>query len=211
MRSAGAGAGQLYESLTRLSIDVRSAEWCRAASTGAVKISGGNRIALGTDVSSIMAGTKGIFVALVFLLLLGCGAAPTTPTPPAPPPPPPPAPTEPAVNMAGTWTGTLESSNFPPQTVTLVVTQADSCVDGIWTSASGDWKGAISGFATADSFSGQFSLERTADGGGRCQAAGNIGGAVEGDAFKWKAGSLNAAGTCNGGLPQDLVLSLRKQ
>ena len=157
-----------------------------------------------------MSGTKGIVVLLLFLLSLGCGAAPTTPTPP-PPPPPPLTPPEPSINMAGTWTGTLESSNFPPQAVTLVVTQADNCVDGIWTTASGDWKGAISGFATIDSFSGQFSLERTADGGGRCQAAGNIGGGVTGEAFKWKAGSLNAAGTCNGGLPQDLLLSVRKQ
>jgi hypothetical protein len=132
------------------------------------------------------------------------------PTPP-PPPPPPVNPPAPSVQIAGTWTGTLESSNFPPQPVTMVVVQADSCVDGTYANASNDWKGAISGFASTDSFSGQISFERTADGGGRCQAAGNISGAVEGDAFRWKAGALNAAGTCNGGLPQDVILSLRRQ
>src|SRR5215471_3904626 len=71
------------------------------------------------------------------------------------------------VNIAGVWTGTLESSNFPTRTVTLTVVQSGSCVDGAWSSSSSDWTGAISGFAGADSFSGQISFERSADAGGK--------------------------------------------
>ena len=148
---------------------------------------------------------------LLFLLVsLGCGSAPgttaPTPTPPAPPPP-----TGPVVNMAGTWTGTVESANFAPRAVTLTVVQADNCVDGVWTDATGDWKGAISGLAAADSFSGQISLERTANGGGKCEAGANISGPVAGDSFRWTAGALGAVGTCSGGLPQTFVLSVQRQ
>jgi hypothetical protein len=112
--------------------------------------------------------------------------------------------------MAGDWTGTVEFSNFPTRPVTLTVIQADSCVDGIWTDASGDWKGAISGLASADSFSGQISIERTADGGGKCVAAANVSGPVDGDTFRWKVGVLNPAGTCNGGLPENMILSVKR-
>src|SRR5215831_2845168 len=69
----------------------------------------------------------------------------------------------PVVNLAGVWTGTLESSNFPTRTVTLTVVQGGSCVDGAWNSSTSDWTGAISGFAATDSFSGQISFERAAE------------------------------------------------
>jgi hypothetical protein len=113
--------------------------------------------------------------------------------------------------MAGNWTGTVKSSNFPTRNITLVVSQGDSCVDGEWHDATLDWKGAISGFASADSFSGQLSFERTDAGGGKCQAAANISGPV-GDVMKLAAGDLSSPpGSCTGDLPQALVLTLTRQ
>ena len=105
----------------------------------------------------------------------------------------------------------MESANFPAHAVTLVVVQNDSCVDGQWTDATSGWKGAISGFASAHSFSGQISFERSADGGGKCQAAGTISGPADGSTIHWTAGPLSAAGNCVGDLPQSLVLSVRHQ
>jgi hypothetical protein len=147
---------------------------------------------------------------LLLLLQLGCGAAP--PTIPTGTIGPPVTPTEPLANLAGTWTGTVESANFPTRSITLVVVQALNCVDGFWQDASGDWKGSISGFAAADSFSGQISLERTANGGGRCQASANVNGPAGGDSFRWTAEALSAPpGNCTGDLPQGLTLSVRRQ
>jgi hypothetical protein len=148
---------------------------------------------------------------LLVLLPVGCGSSQSTPTPAPTAPGPPVAPSSPVVNMAGTWTGTVTSANFPSRTITLVVSQGDSCVDGEWHDATLDWKGAISGFAAADSFSGQLSFERTAAGGGKCQAAGFVSGPV-GDVMKLAAGDLSApAGSCTGDLPQSLVISVRRQ
>ncbi len=148
--------------------------------------------------------------AVLLLLALGCGGSvPTidavTPgtTPVAPP--------TPVANIAGTWTGTVEGDNFPPHPVTLVVVQNDSCVDGEWKDATSDWKGAISGLATADSFSGQISFERTDNGGGKCQAGASISGPIQGDTFRWTGGATTTIGTCNGGAPQNLVLSVHRQ
>jgi hypothetical protein len=155
-----------------------------------------------------MQGVKRAGVLFVLLLPLACGSSsPTAPTPP----PGPVTPLPPVVSIEGTWTGTVESANFAPRAVTLVIVQAYSCVDGDWRDATADWKGAISGLASADSFSGQVSFERSAAGGGKCIASGPISGTVEGDTFHWTAGTLTAAGTCNGELPQDVVLSARRQ
>jgi len=148
---------------------------------------------------------------LLVLLLFGCGSPSTSSTPPPTAPTPVP-PSSPVVNIAGTWNGTVESTNFPARAITLIVAQGDSCVDGEWHDAPLDWKGAISGFASADSFSGQVSFERTTNGGGKCQAAGSISGPVAGDTMRLTAGPLTApAGSCVGDLPASLVLTVRRQ
>jgi hypothetical protein len=145
---------------------------------------------------------------LLVLLPLACGGPGTAPSPT---PPVPPTDLPPVANMAGNWTGTVESDNFPARPITLVVVQAYNCVDGEWKDANGGWKGAISGLTSADSFSGQISLERSADGGGKCIASGTIAGPVDGDTIRWTADPLSAVGDCNGGLPQRLILSVKRQ
>ena len=123
----------------------------------------------------------------------------------------PPAPQGPFANVAGTWVGTLETANFSTHTVTLTVAQGGNCVDGAWSSSASDWTGAISGYAGADSFSGQISFERLADDGGKCSAVGDIAGTVTDTAIRWKSAGLSAVGSCTGGLPQSLVLTLQRQ
>lgn len=114
-----------------------------------------------------------------------------------------------AANIAGAWTGTLESTNFPSRAVTLTVVQSGSCVDGGWTNATGDWKGAISGYASVDAFSGFISLER-ADAGGRCVAAGTASGPASTTALRMSITGLTPVGDCAGELPTDVVLNLHR-
>ena len=144
-------------------------------------------------------------------IALGCGSSkpldpvsPSSPTSPG-------GPTTPVVNMAGTWTGTVESSNFPTRAITLVIVQAFSCVDGDWKDAAGEWTGALSGLASTDSFAGQISFERSANAGGKCLASASISGQVVDDQIRWTAGPLTAIGTCNGDLPQNFLLSVKRQ
>ncbi len=115
------------------------------------------------------------------------------------------------MNIAGTWMGTFASANFPTQTITLIVYQATNCVDGAWSSSSSDWAGAISGYAGADSYAGQFSFDRAAAGGGKCSAAGDINGPVTGNVLHWTAAGLTAVGSCVGEVPQSIVIDLQRQ
>jgi hypothetical protein len=136
-----------------------------------------------------------------------CGKAPAQQSPVVPSGPPI---TGPFVSIAGSWTGTFESANQATRTVTLTVVQAVNCVDGTWTSSDNQWSGAISGFATSDSYAGQISFERSAANGGQCQAVANISGPVGDSTLRWTSTGFAAVGTCNGPLPQAVVLALQR-
>jgi hypothetical protein len=110
--------------------------------------------------------------------------------------------------MNGTWVGTLESPDGVQQ-ITMTVVQFVNCVDGTWRSASQDLRGAISGFAAKDSYSGLFSLER-----GSCLGVANLTGSVSADTFRLTGGPVTpsaGSGACPDPLPQSVVLSLRRQ
>ena len=163
---------------------------------------------------------------LSFLLLAlsasGCGGSEssssrpghTTPTAPTPSPTPTPTatPNPNFVNIAGTWAGTIETANQGRQSISMLVVQFDNCVDGSWKSTSGDWSGAISGFAGRDSYTGQISLERPASSpDGACQAIGNITGEVGSNTLRWTGSGFTATRPCAGELPQDIVITMRRQ
>jgi hypothetical protein len=149
-------------------------------------------------------GTRRIVsLSLVVAAASACGSSPSPMTPSG-------GGTGTVVNLAGVWTGTLESSNFPTKTVTLTAVQGGNCVDGAWTTASSDWNGAISGFAAADSYSGQISFERTADGGGKCSAVGNITGPAGPNSLRWTSSGLDPVGSCTGDTPKTIVLTLNR-
>jgi hypothetical protein len=134
---------------------------------------------------------------------------PMSPSPPSPSPgPASPSPAAPA-NVAGNWTGTLESSGFATRTISILAFQGGTCVDGAWRTDPPEWSGAISGFADVSSFSGSVSFERPADGPGKCAGIATFSGAVGTDAIRWT--SEGFTGTCAGGLPQSVTMILRRQ
>ena len=119
-------------------------------------------------------------------------------------------PSGPFADLSGMWSGTFESANFPTRAITVTAVQSLNCVDGGWVSSSGDWKGAISGFATADAFSGFISLERSASGGGACAATAAASGPASQSALQLTASSLTAVGSCAGDLPTSVVVTLHR-
>jgi hypothetical protein len=119
--------------------------------------------------------------------------------------------TGPVVDMSGNWTGTLEASNLPTQTITLLVAQLGACVDGSYATPTLDVTGAISGFAAAAGFSGQFSYQRTDAGGGACVAAGTVSGSVDATGIHWTSTNLTAiSSTCVGGVPALIDIKLHR-
>jgi hypothetical protein len=158
-----------------------------------------------------LAGRVWVAPVLATLLLGGavsssCGGGLYTPDTPAPQPPTPMP--SPAINMAGKWTGTIESTNFPPHTISMDVVQSADCVDGSWASVPTDWAGAISGYAGASSYSGLMSIELRVNG-AACNGTANISGEVGQNALKWT--STGFTGDCSGSLPQSIVLKLNRQ
>ena len=150
------------------------------------------------------------YLALIVSLSLAAVMASCGSTTPAPSVPTPALPIGPVVNIAGTWTGTFASSNFPTQTITMMVYQATNCVDGAWSSTSSDWAGSISGYAGEASYSGLLSFERPVSG-GKCLASATISGPVTGNTLHWTAASFNPIDPCVGGLPQSIVIDLQRQ
>jgi hypothetical protein len=124
--------------------------------------------------------------------------------------PSPTAPAGPFADLSGAWTGTIESANFSSRTITVNVAQTTNCVDGAWVSSTGDWRGAISGFATADAFEGFISLERSASGGGQCNATGAVSGGASQSAVRLAGTNLTPVGSCAGDLPTGIVVTLRR-
>jgi hypothetical protein len=80
-------------------------------------------------------------------------------------------------------------------------------VDGGWIGS--DWSGAISGFADADTYSGQMSFER-ADAGGRCTAIATVSGPVGSNSLRWTGTGFTAIGSCAGDLPESIVITLQR-
>ena len=150
---------------------------------------------------------------LVLAILGGaCGGksdAPSSPTP-APTPTPSPTPSPGAVlNMAGTWSGTLELSGSPARSVSMLIVQTIDCVDGAYHTDGNEWTGAISGYATATAFNGVLSFQRADDGQGKCSGTGTSDASLTGDTLTFTASGF--IGSCPDGLPQAVTLTLRRQ
>jgi hypothetical protein len=144
-----------------------------------------------------------VLYALIALLGTACGSS----TPSSGPGPT--APGGPFADLSGTWTGTFESVNFSTRNITLTVVQSGNCVDGAWINSGSDWHGAISGVATADSFSGFLSFERSASGGGQCDATGAVSGPA-GSTMRFTVDSLTPVGNCSGDLPKGVIVTLHR-
>jgi hypothetical protein len=114
------------------------------------------------------------------------------------------------VNLAGSWSGTLESTNFPSHAITMTIVQGGSCVDGAWLSSSDTWSGALSGYAGADSYSGQITIEFTTDSGDRCNGVATTNGPASTDTISLKSTGFMAIGQCATTLPQSLVVKLHR-
>jgi hypothetical protein len=119
-------------------------------------------------------------------------------------------PSGPVANLAGSWTGTFESANFPTRPVSMVVVQTTNCVDGAWITADSNWHGAISGLASIDALPGFVSFERTSGGGGACDATSAINATITANTLRLTAETLTPVGACSGDLPRQIVMTLHR-
>jgi hypothetical protein len=121
--------------------------------------------------------------------------APSTPTTPT------------ALQIGGTWSGSLESSNYQPQTVGMVLTQNGVTISGTWSSPALVWAGAVTGSLSGDVFTGSLTLVTPGATGGNC--TGNATATGTASATTLVLTSTGFTSPC-GGMPASVRINLRK-
>ena len=116
-----------------------------------------------------------------------------------------------ATNIAGTWNGTVVSSNNPDEQLTMVLTQSGSDVNGTWQSTSVGWDGQISGTVSSSSFAGKFSFSGTVSNGTVCTGSADMVGSAAISTMSWTSASGVVGGSCPAPLPVGLKIDLQKQ
>ena len=116
-----------------------------------------------------------------------------------------------ATNIAGTWNGTIVSSNNATAQVRMVLTQSGSDITGTWDSTSVSWAGQISGAVNGASFDGQFKFSGTAAGGTVCTGTAIVAGPVSTSTMTWTSPSGVVGGSCPAPLPVGLKIDVQHQ
>jgi len=116
-----------------------------------------------------------------------------------------------ATNIAGTWNGTVVSSNNSDQQLTMVLTQSGSDVSGNWNSTSVNWNGQVSGTVNSSTFSGKITFSGTASNGTVCTGTADVAGPATTSTMSWTSANGVVGGSCPAPLPVGLKIDLQKQ
>jgi hypothetical protein len=116
-----------------------------------------------------------------------------------------------ATNIAGTWNGTIVSSNNATAQVRMVLTQSGSDVSGTWNSTSVSWEGQISGAVSGSSFTGQLKFSGTVTDGTVCTGTANVVGSATASTMAWTSASGVVGGSCTAALPTGLKIDVQRQ
>jgi hypothetical protein len=116
-----------------------------------------------------------------------------------------------ATSIAGTWNGTIVSSNNASAQFRMVLTQSGSDVTGSWDSTSVSWAGQISGVVSGSSFDGQLKFSGTVSDGTVCTGTANVSGPATASTIAWTSASGIVGGSCPMPLPTGLKIDVQRQ
>jgi hypothetical protein len=114
-------------------------------------------------------------------------------------------------NIAGTWSGTIASTNNAAAQLRMVLTQSAADVTGTWDSTSVSWSGQINGAVHGTSFDGQLKFSGTAMDGTVCTGTANVAGPVSGSTMTWTSSTGVVGGSCPAPLPVGLKIDVQHQ
>jgi len=115
------------------------------------------------------------------------------------------------MNIAGTWNGTIASSNNETMQMTMVLTQSGSDVSGTWTSSSVNWSGQVTGSVKGSSFDAQFKFSGQAANGTVCTGTANVAGTATASTLTLTSASGVVGGSCPAPLPAGLKIEMQRQ
>jgi hypothetical protein len=114
-------------------------------------------------------------------------------------------------NIAGTWNGTIASTNNPTLQFGMVLAQSGADVTGTWDSTSVSWAGQIRGTVNGASFDGQLTFSGTTLSGTVCTGTAPVAGSVSGSTITWTSASGVVGGSCPVSLPVGLEIDVQHQ
>ena len=112
------------------------------------------------------------------------------------------------MQIAGTWDGVLDSTNFPQQGITLTLAQSGTGITGTWVSGALAWAGAVTGTVNTGTFSGAFTLITPSATGGACTGTATVGGSASSTTVTWT--SPGFTGPC-GGMPSGVRITAQRK
>jgi hypothetical protein len=116
-----------------------------------------------------------------------------------------------AANIAGTWNGTIVSSNNDTMQVRMVLTQSGSQITGTWESSSVRWSGEISGAVSGSKFDGQFKFSGMVSDGTVCTGTATVTGPAADSTMTWTSANGVVGGACPAPLPVGLRIEVQRQ
>ena len=145
---------------------------------------------------------RAVFIVAAIVLVSACGGSAPAPT----------SASTTQANIAGTWMGTIASSNDQTMQYRMVLTQSSSVVSGTWDSSSVSWQGNITGSISGSSFAGQLTFSGTADDGTICNGNANITGPTGSSSMAWTSDTGVVGNTaCPAPLPVGIKIDVQKQ
>jgi hypothetical protein len=116
-----------------------------------------------------------------------------------------------AMNIAGTWDGTIVSSNNATVQVKMVLTQSGSAVSGTWDSSSVAWSGEVAGTISGSTVNGQFKFSGTAANGTVCTGTAAVAGSATSTTLTLTSADGVVGGACPAPLPVALRIDVQRQ
>jgi uncharacterized protein (DUF2147 family) len=141
------------------------------------------------------------FIAAAVVFLAACGGSTTGPTSASI-----------QANIAGTWTGTIASSNNGTMQYRMVLTQSSAAVSGTWDSSSVSWQGNVTGTISGSSFTGQLTFSGTVSDGTVCTGTASVSGTTSSSSMTWTSDTGVVSSTaCPAALPVGIKINVQKQ
>jgi hypothetical protein len=113
-------------------------------------------------------------------------------------------------DISGSWAGTFSSANNQTQSVSLVLSQNGTAVNGTWQSTTVAWNGQIAG-TVGSSFTGQLSFSGTAADGTTCSGSAAMAGSISSKSMSWTSAGGVQGGPCSAPLPTGISIDVQKQ
>ena len=115
-----------------------------------------------------------------------------------------------SLNISGSWTGLMSSSNNPAETITMQLTQSSGSISGPWRGTEIAWSGQVSGTLSSGSFSGQMTFTGLALDGSTCTGTANVSGSASSSTLSWTSGQGVVGAPCGAPMPAGVTVEMSR-